>query len=151
MARHLVTAQDEIARWASRPPKARAHGVSDARLDKALDATTVCIAQGDWSEATAINFLALYVLMHRKVYDVDPVMTAKERHECLLCIGSFVKKHFEDSPSDLACYIRWVWKREFDREKWAQTNGRQRGVMSWRLMLSTAVLTDYRVERARGH
>jgi hypothetical protein len=104
----------------------------------------------DWSGATARHLVALYDLMHEQVYGVEALeLGPAERHKAMLLAGNFVKHHFGGDVEACVAFLRWVWTREMDREKWRRENGRSGQRIGIRLMLSTSLLTDYRVDLAR--
>jgi hypothetical protein len=104
---------------------------------------------GDWSACTARHFLALYDLMHEKIYGIESGMTASERHTAVLRTGSFVKREFSGDYDKALDYFRWLWTREQGREKWRRENGRDTTRLILAFCYSSSMLTDYRLMLTR--
>lgn len=109
------------------------------------------MSSGDWEGCAARHLVALYGMLHEKVYGVEAAeLGPRQRHEATLIAGNFVKRHFGgDFVAAVEC-MRWVWNREASREKWRKENGRDGMRIGVRLMFGSGVfVTDYRVAVAR--
>jgi len=137
---------DDFARPGKRK---RATGVTPAKFAEATARAAAMIVSSDWTEARAIDFVALYTSMHEKVYGVAPVMTSADRLNASFAAAACMRTHFGNEPQELADFIWWTWKREIGREKFRRENGRDGGSISWALQFSGRLLTDYRISMVR--
>ena len=101
---------------------------------------------GEWADAKPAVFIGLYAICHRLVYGVLP-LELKEQAEfrqasrsALTCLHA----HFDDDCDAFATFVRWAWKREEGRAKYAKEQGWDRKRMGWRLLFSAHTVTDYR-------
>lgn len=172
MARHRVAPQDlpaeagfvvdtataeaakQLEEWTNRKTKKspRAKGFSEGQLRRASEELEKMFTSGEWEDAEAKHFLALYVLLHGKVYGVAPIMTSFDRLRAMQQAGSFMRNRFDGDPTELALFMRWAWQREAGKEKWCQSqNIQKKSRIGWRLIFSASeILNDYLVERARA-
>lgn len=132
------------------PRKAKKKTFAAAVFGKAIEETKVMIANGDFEGCGARHLVALYSLMHDKVYGVEPVMSSSERHTAVLRMGGFVKHHFGGDFQQAVAFYRWVWTREIGREKWRRENKREGSRLSIGLLMSGSIITDYRVALSRN-
>ena len=125
--------------------------VSNANWNRALDRVKRML-DGSllWSEATALDFVALYAILHKSVYQVEAVeLGPTERLHAAGAARRLMKKEFGDVSSLMMFYMRWAWTREEGREKWRRDNNRDGGRLGWKLMFNGSLLTDYRVSAKR--
>ncbi len=141
-------AATDLAAWSGKPKKSR--GVSNSQLIKATERIGVMIGSTDWTDARPVDFVALYVWFHERVYKVAPLMSSQERHLAALMVGRVLNSEFSSNNADMAVFMRWVWKREWERMRWLKEQNRPQGrVIGWRLQWCNSMLTDYRVDCAR--
>ncbi len=129
---------------------AKRRSVASSTFERTLLETQEMIDSRDWTACAARHLVALYDLMHRKTYGVEPTMTGSERYRSTMIAGSFVLRVFGGDFEKALEYLRWVWTREMGREKWRRENGREAGRLSLRSIFSGSfLLDDYRVAMAR--
>ena len=105
---------------------------------------------GDWDGARGRVFVGLYAVCHRVVYGVAPLELEQkpEFQAASRAALSCLHGHFDDDSDALATFVRWAWKREEGRAKYAREqrwDGRKR--LGWRLLFSAHTVTDYLAER----
>ncbi len=106
----------------------------------------------DWDGMTSGKLVALYWLCHEKVYGVVPVEIDKTTawETVMKVAGGMVKRHFDDDMERAITFMRWVWTREQEREKWRRDNGRDGQRINWRNQFSQDFLiTDWRAAAMR--
>lgn len=105
-----------------------------------------------WNELNAPLFLALYAWLHIQVYGVDPSdeLTGKSGLAALNAAKRMLDADFNGHPGDMLMFVRWVWYREVEREKWRAANNRQGGRISWRYQFSAQLLNDYKVMKRKN-
>ena len=129
--------------------RAKSKTVGAFVFDRTLRDTKAMIDSQDWEGCKAQHLVGLYVLMHRKVYRVDPSISSKEKYVALMRAASFVKQEFGGSFERAIDYLRWAWTEEMKTERWRRENGREGGHLGiWRLFSGDHV-TRYRVAAAR--
>lgn len=130
--------------------KTRRKTIAASTFTRTLAETEEMMASREWGDASIRHLVALYDRMHLKVYGVEVMTTASERHTMTLRAGAFVKKQFGGNIVAAVEYFRWVWMREMGNEKRNRELGREgaRRIGFW-LMLSGSMLTDYRVALTR--
>lgn len=132
--------------------KTRRKTIAAAVFTRTRAETESMMETGEWESCSARHIVALYDLMHVKVYGVDAGMTSQERHIATVRTGPFVTKEFGGDYEQAIEFFRWVWKREMSKEKWRRENeiGSESGarLTIW-AMISSRTLTDYRVSLLR--
>lgn len=107
---------------------------------------------GDWSDASPAVFVALYALLHERVYDVEPAeLTPKERLHAAGAAARLLLHTFGGDKSKLAEFMRWTWMREAKTEKWRRDNIQPGRRIGWRLQFGQALVTDWRLDSSRRH
>jgi hypothetical protein len=138
-----------------RPRKTKPRGAPKSTIDAQL---REMIATGDWSRARAAHFVALYQLGHETVYGCSAAelqgqgkASVNARKGALSAAKRLLEQEFGGRAKELARFFDWVWKREKQREVWAKENGRERGRLTWQIMIAgRAILTDYRASKLRA-
>lgn len=137
-------------RRVNKKPKAPP-SIKDRDWAEAMEQAGDFMRTGDWSEAVAKHFVALYDLMHTRVYGVVCVeLGPRERFGVSMKAKTMLEKQFDGNAAAMAEFLRWTWQREEWREKRRRedcTGGSQR-LGPW-LQFNGAVLTDYRLEMSR--
>jgi hypothetical protein len=130
-----------------KPPK-KTRTISDSVFAKVRRDVEAMIVSGDWSEATPRDFVALYAMLHNRVYGVEPEdLTSTTRLHAAAAARRLLDRSFGGDPGEFASFIRWVWIREESREKWRVQNNISGGRVSWYKQFNGALVTDWRVER----
>src|SRR5208282_5697737 len=131
--------------------KPRSKTISDSVFAKVRLGVERMIKSGDWSSATPRDFVALYAMLHNRVYGVEPEeLTSSARLYAASLARKLLDRSFGGDPWEFADFIRWVWIREESREKWRQQNSVSGGRIHWRLQFNGALVTDWRIERMRA-
>jgi hypothetical protein len=145
-AKRLRTAPGlSIAEFAARKPAKRLYGEERARAEMEERA-----ASGDWDGASGAHLVCLYEFLHRSVYGVDSDIDRKSRMFAGSAAERMIKRDFAEDAGRAVLFMKWVWKREQEREAWRRANNRDGGRVGWRLQFCFASLvTDYRVHVAR--
>jgi hypothetical protein len=103
-----------------------------------------------WNEASSLEFVALYAILHLKIYGVEAIeLGPTERLHATGAAGRLKKKEFDDRGDDFVKYMKWAWIREEGRERWRRDHNRDGGRLGWKLMFNGSLLTDYRVSIKR--
>lgn len=119
-------------------------------FNRTLAEVDVMMSTHDWSFANARHLVALYDRMHTKVYGVECAeLGPAERYNTIMQANTLVKVEFDGDFEDAVDYMRWVWMREMNKEKWVRETGAQGGRITPWLMFSKKFLTDYRLAMAR--
>ncbi len=105
----------------------------------------------DWGQARIGHIVALYAWCHEKVYGVPAKeLTGYAYTQALLAAKRQVLKEFEGSLQAAVAFIRWTWQREAWRERKRREEGsRDSFRISWRYQFGPALVTDYRLDKAR--
>jgi hypothetical protein len=126
--------------------------IDNAAWRKVREQAAEMMASAQWGDAKPRHFAAVYEILHEWVYDVLPAeLDPKGRSFCALMASQLLRREFDGNCVAMAAYLHWVWVREKERERWRRENGRDAGHISPRLCFGGALLTDYRISRARGH
>jgi hypothetical protein len=133
-----------------RGPKKRTPRSAAPHLQRAIAEVTEMQESGEWEELETRHLVALYAQLHERVYGAAPVELVADWAPALSAARKLQRDEFGDEPSRMLEWMRWVWKREREGEKWAASEKRERRRISWRLMfMNRQLVTDYRVAAAR--
>ncbi len=131
------------------PRKKKSRTVAASTFDRTRVETQEMIDTRDWGACAARHLVALYDLMHLKIYGIDVTMSGSERYTATLMAGGFVKRAFGGDFEKSVDYFRWAWTREKEREKWRRENGRDGGTIGLGFMFSNKLLDQYRIALVR--
>lgn len=143
---HMSEAGEDL-----KPRKARGFGVPPAQRAQARLEMEAMTKTGDWAAATGRHLVALWGLMHQRVYGVAAAELEDSVQYGLAAkaANALIKGHFGEDVSAAIEFMRWAWRREQSREKWRRENGKSGGRMGWRLQFAGSLVTDYRVDMRR--
>lgn len=131
--------------------KRRSKTISDSVFARVRVGVERMIKSGDWSDATPRDFVALYAMLHNRVYGVEPEdLTSSTRLYAASLAHKLLDRSFGGDQGEFAGFIRWVWIREEGREKWRRQNNVSGGRISWRLQFNGALVADWRIDRVRA-
>lgn len=138
---------DEFAAKAPKKTKGlRSAGRSD--VAQAMGEADAMRRENDWGAARARHFVALYALLHRHVYGVEPgELTGRTWTAACLAASRLHGREFGGDGAKLVSFMAWAWKRE---KRAAARGGEDRRRLGWRLQFSSTLVTDWRVEMARS-
>lgn len=159
MARRVIQS-DERAQLAfdalltnkTRKKKPSLEARSAKAFERVIFATEEMVEQNRFVGADVRNLAALHSICHAQVYGVrDEVFETKEFLPALSAAQRLVKDDFGGNVDEAIQFVRWVWRREQQREKARTDNGKGGSFrMGWRLVFGTSAaarstLTDYAV------
>jgi hypothetical protein len=133
--------------------KPRAKTLPPSVMAKSRSMVLSMMRTGDWSGANGRDYVALFQILHERVYGVPA--SELDSHGCFFAAGmaaQLVDRQFGGDPGAMVQYMRWVWEREVGREKWRRENPDQSrgGRIGYRALLTGSYfLTDYRIDAQR--
>lgn len=137
---------DDMAAFASTAPKR----TNPTGLARQLRETKTMMKTNEWSGAKASHLVAMYVILHKMVYGVEPEIKGDELKQAKMTAGSFLKTKCSGDFIEAVGYMKWVWARERDRETWRREQHIDGKVLGWRLILKhSGIWTEYRVGQER--
>lgn len=110
------------------------------------------IAEDQWADAKPRDLVGLYLVLHEWCYGVEAAeVVGVSWNAAVSAAGKLVRDEFGDDPRRAVDFIRWVWKREKEREAWRRQNGQAGGRIGWRLQFcARTFVTDYRIHIHRS-
>jgi hypothetical protein len=152
-APQFTDAAEEVEAWTSRKRRPRGEGdaFSESRMRAAAARLDDVIKSQAWQDAKPIEFLALFMRMHAKVYGTPFVSTSLERRRATLMFATCIRSYFKDDRSRFAEFMRWTWRREMRTEKWRRENGQPGRVIGVRLQCSSMLFNEWCVDVERGY
>lgn len=132
-------------------PRAKKAGprCDDKRFAGAVLETTRMMRTQDWTGIRPTNFVAMYAILYRGVYKVDPDLTPTERGVAACCAGRQLRAEFHGNVASMIAYMRWVWAREARREEERAHNG-DSFTISPRYLFGPKMVREWRVSQARA-
>jgi len=134
----------------TRKARPRPRTIAQGAMVRARGEAAAMMRSGDWAEAMGRHYLALYLILHERVYGVDAGLTEEECFEAATMANHLLESDFDEDPGALVRFVAWTWSREQEREEWRRKNHRDGGAVGWRLQFSGRLLRDYRLA-ARRH
>ena len=135
------------------PPKRKrsANGVYDRSVTEVAGWLAGSEGQETWGRAEARHFVALYAVLHERVYGAAPAELRSEAWwGAVSAAGKMLREEFGGEPARMLDFVRWTWRREQGREKKRGDEQEVRRV-GWKLQFLTRhLLTDYRVANAQA-
>lgn len=150
-ARQLEAA-DSVSRLvapklAARPRSFRS---SKGAIERAREQMHAMAESADWEQAGGAHLVALYEWLHEQVYGVATAeLDARTWALAAQAAARMADQQFEGDYGRAVVFMRWVWKREIEREKWRRENGKSGSRIGWKLAFHGSLVTDYKVDRAR--
>ena len=116
-------------------------------FDRARVEVEEMMRSGEWAGVGARHLVALYAVMHERVYGVEAIeLGPTERYNASMMAAGLVKRAFAGSYVDAVAYMRWAWEREEGRLDWLRSKNRELGRrIGTKLMFGGSLVTDYRV------
>lgn len=120
--------------------------ISDSLFTKARARAQNMMASGDWEEALPRDFVALYAILHERVYGVEACeLDSKTRLYASGMAKRLLEKQFDGDPGALAAFMRWIWIREKQRHAQRLERGDTFRI-SWKYQFAGgALVSDYRL------
>lgn len=147
-----VEAAKALEAWAcSKPRRAKPKTMREDVFVRATNEAREMMSTGDWSNARPTHFVALFCILHEKVYGIAPALTARDKKTAAAVAGAMLKhpEKFAGDANEMASFILWTWKREKGREEWRRKNGRSGGSITWGAQFNGAIFTDWRIDVVR--
>ncbi|MHA1569038.1 MAG: hypothetical protein ACTSXZ_06175 [Alphaproteobacteria bacterium] len=132
-------------------PRRKSRPSARDTIERAITEVNRRLDADDWTKLTATTMLQLWVWCHAQVYDVRPVVKPKEWERWLMRVGSMCRDQFGGDYDAMLVYVRWAWGREEGYEDHRRRNNQSRPPMGVYKLFGDHVLTDYRIEKARGN
>lgn len=130
----------------------RLGSIPDKAFDRLRNEAVACMKSGAWAEAGPRTMVALFAVLHERVYGVACAdLTSSTRLVASFAAARMLEREFAGDAQAMAMFLRWTWMREKEREAWRRANNRDGGAISWRLQFNGRLLTDYRLALARQH
>lgn len=105
---------------------------------------------GDWERATAQHFVALYAILHERVYGIKPLeLNDSTRSKAAIMIARSLKDHFGSDPTLMAAFIGDQWNEERATEKWRRENKREGGRLDWYRLFEGSRATKWIMNQKR--
>jgi len=147
------TAADAVDAFAGKP-RDKTRGKRRASIKATLKRSTAEVERrldvDDWDGLKPTNIVQVWAWCHRETYGVEAGVTAVEWERAVMRAASFAKSEFDGDLDAVLAYVRWAWQRERRYEQGRRDNGKGGGVLGWAKMFGAKVLTDYRIDKARG-
>lgn len=137
MPRHIKsrigekTQPADIDKFLGKAPRKRSAG---SLRKKHIEEVAERMRRKDWDGMTPGKLVALYWICHEMVYGHPPVEIDKVSawEIAMKAAGSMVRRHFDGDIERAITFMRWVWTREQEREKWRRENKRDGQRLTWR-------------------
>lgn len=144
IARKLLAAEE--------PKKPRAlRGLGDAAHSTACGEASEAIARSDFSLFLPRHFVALYDLLHQRVYGLAPSeLVPKTRTIAAGMAKRLLDREFEGDRGEMAQYMRWVFNREAGRHAWRVREGKPLTRIGFGFCFGGALVTDWRLALTQG-
>jgi hypothetical protein len=133
------------------PPKKdrpkRLAGFAPAQWSRARRHVEEAMASGDWEGTTCGHLLALYAVLHERVYGVaaSELEVTKERTIARQAAARMLRAEFADDVAQMVVFMRWCWSRESAYEKRRRASGQVTDFrVGWRYQFNGKLLTDWR-------
>jgi hypothetical protein len=134
---------------AGRPPRAKQpRSVGPKAIAKDRGQAQIMYAKGDWTDAQPRHLVALYALLHRKVYGVEAEELAGQVYaRAVFAARRLLDGTFRGDFEQALDFMRWAWERERARHRWRKESGREPTRIGWSLMFGGSLLSDWRLAR----
>lgn len=133
-----------------RRKKNKSKTIGASVFNRATLETEEMIRSGEWDDATPRHMVALYALMHEKVYGIEAVdLDSQARYKMTMMANTFIKREFSDNVVDAVEFFRWMWGREMGHEKYRRENATDGRRLTAYLMFSNKLLPDFRLHLVR--
>jgi len=120
----------------------------------AVSEVNVMMVSGEWENASAVHFVALYAILHQRVYGVDvaELNVARERTIAKFAAYRMLTNEFSGNVDSMVTFIKWCWLREQKSVTWRRNNPeRDNGFrIGWKYQFNGKLLSDWRMMCTRG-
>lgn len=132
-----------------RSERPRKTTVAAAVFERTRVEAQAMIDSQNFDGCSARHIVAIYDLMHLKIYGVEVSMSATDRHTYTLRAGGFVKREFSGDYAKMIVYFRWLWSREMGREQWRRETGNEGASLHIAACFAGKAITEYRIALSR--
>jgi hypothetical protein len=135
-----------------KPKPATRRGPQVDKIKRDIDkAATIAKNENRWNEFNPKLFVALYAWLHTQVYNVNPAneVSGKSGLGARTLARNMLEKEFDNNCEEMLVFMRWVWFRERERERWRLENSKVGGRISWQYQFSARLLNEYKVAKRR--
>lgn len=125
--------------------------IGKAEAEKLMVRMDERVAEGDYDNMFADEWVALFCWMHDAIYGVSCVdETRADWKVAAYRAHHMLTEEFDGNAEEFLAYLRHAAKEEEGRETWRRSNRRSGKRVRWRdfFLLKTA-LNDYRLHKAR--
>lgn len=122
------------------------------KVQKNMDlAAEIAKDEKRWKEFNAPLLVSLYAWLHTQVYDVDPssALIGKSGIAARKQAKNILENEFGGDHREMLMFMRWVWFRERDREKWRIANRKTGSQISWMYQFSPRLVVEYKITKRR--
>jgi hypothetical protein len=134
----------------ARPTGGTGHRTRLTDIEVAIKNARMRAKSGEWSDATAPTLVGLYAIFHEITYKSLPLeLDQKMEFKRAAGMARALLNMFDDDVDATVEFMKWSWKREQSRIKWANDQGKERGRFVYRFAFAASQVTDYRVEKSR--
>lgn len=120
-------------------------------LKKLADTFETSAEFEDWPQKTPAMLVALFCWAHEAIYGVSCISeVARVFNGAVSAADKLVRDEFDGSLEHASEYLRWVWRREREREQWRRKNTGFGRVLSWRnVFLHRELVKEMRLDAVR--
>ena len=120
----------------------KSQGVRKDSWDKAREEVAFRASEGDWEDAKPLAFVALYALLHERIYGVEASdLLPQSRLRISGMASRMLKNEFGGDGGAMATFIRWTWRREQAKRK----NGKRHFRIGPALQFNGGLLVEWRM------
>jgi hypothetical protein len=129
------------------PRRRTVRGIGDSAWAAVTEEVAESLREDDFSLLQPRHWVALYELMHVRVYGVAPAeLVPKTRTLAAAAAKRLLDREFGGDRKQMAAYARWAWNRERGRHEWRVREGKPPTRMGWGLFFGGALVTDWRLD-----
>lgn len=140
-----------------KPKKKRTSGSIGPKVWNVAQSEVIdMMTEGDWEKAGPLHFVALYAVLHKRIYGIEPaeLNVSKERQYAMYAAGRMYSNEFNTDASAMVQFMKWCWVKEQSSLKWRRANPeRDNGFrIGWKYQFNGKLLSDWRMQMvaARG-
>jgi hypothetical protein len=136
----------------TKKPRKSGAGTPVRRLMRLMEVVDKCVEDDEWPLGEGpVLLVALFCWAHNEIYGVScTVEVARVFKGAQSAAEKLIRTEFEGSLEKAIEFMRWVWRREREREQWRRRNTGYGKVLTWRHVLMTGELVkEMRLDQLR--